>query len=148
MTFRPPLKTKWIYPVVLCALASLAYLVNRLKVFDFAVLGIPYGRVPAYFMGFLAFAAWGCVMLSWTVWTARVEVDDWGVRWKEGKRTGSRKWEDISSLGLHGINIALVDRASKELVPLPFSSRKLYEALRARMKPLSPADEAILFPRR
>lgn len=62
------------------------------------------------------------------------------------KNSGSKKWEDIASLALHGISIALVDRASGVSIPLPFSSRELYEALKARTKPLSGMDEKILFP--
>src|SRR5689334_13836489 len=125
MRFRPPLKTKWFYPFVLCGFFALAYGVIRLGVMKHIVHGVPVSGAPVYFLGLLTFGAWVCIMISWSVWTARVDVDDAGVRWEHGKMRGFRRWEEISSLALHGISIALVERASGNRIPLPFTSRKL-----------------------
>jgi len=147
MRFRPPLKVKWLYPVVLSGLVALGYGVIRLRMLgnrDFS--GVPYEGAPVYFLILVAVGVGVCIKVSWTAWTACIDLDDAGVRWDDGKSSGSKKWEEISSLALHGINIALVDRASGVRVPLPFSSRKLYDALKAKVRPLSEADEKILFP--
>ena len=146
MRFRPPLKSKWFYPFVLCGMILLAYGLIRLK----APADLPPRMLaaPFYFIVFLGLGSCICISVSWTVWTSRVDVDDIGIRWKRGKDVVSMRWEQIESLALHGINLSLIERGSGKQVDLPFSSRKLYDALTVRLKPLSPDEEAILFPKR
>jgi hypothetical protein len=146
MRFRPPLKSTWFYPFCLCGLAALAYGVFRLKLIGAVPAGLPRRDAPALFLALLALGAGYCIVASWKAWTARVDVDDAGVRWKYGANSGFKRWDEISSLSLHGVDIALVDRGSGMRFPLPMVSRELYEALKARLKPLSSEDEKVLFP--
>ena len=37
-----------------------------------------------------------CVYWSWEAWTVRIDVDEEGVRWKEGEWEGGLPWEEIS----------------------------------------------------
>jgi hypothetical protein len=148
MRFRPPLKQKWFYPFILCGFVALAY-----GVITFASQSPKQGRRdPGDWIGvfqlllFVGVGSWVCIMVSWTVWTDRVDVDDQGIRWKDGTSEGFLKWEEISSLSLEGISVGLVERGSAKSRRLPFVTRKLYAHLAARLKPLTPAEEEILFP--
>src|ERR1041384_3115560 len=99
MRFRPPLKVKWLYPFVLCGLVALGYGVIRLRMVgnkDFA--GMPYGSAPVYFLILVALGVGLCIKVSWAAWTACIDVDEVGVRWNYGTNSGSKKWEDVSSL--------------------------------------------------
>jgi len=95
---------------------------------------------------FIAFACWVCVMISWTIWTSRIDVDDRGVRWKAGKEEAAMTWEEIGSLVLDGTSVGLVEKASAKTRPLPFVSRPLYRELSQRLNPLKREEEEILFP--
>jgi len=95
---------------------------------------------------FVAFACWVCVMVSWTIWTSRIDVDDRGVRWKGGKEEGAMTWDEIGSLVLDGTTVGLVEKASAKIRSLPFVSRPLYRELSQRLNPLKPGEEEILFP--
>jgi hypothetical protein len=144
MRFRPPLKNKWFYPFLLCGCVVAAYLV-----LDYGH-GI-YRHVDhlgglAMVLVLIALTFWVCAGRSWGVWTSRVDVDDIGVRWKEGTLEQSLKWDEIARLAQDGTALALVERASAVNRRLPFVSRPLYAALTARLKPLSDAEEQILFP--
>src|SRR6185436_20183725 len=111
MRFRPPLKVKWLYPVALCGLVALGYGVLRLQMLgnkDFQQM--PHANAPLYFLILVALGVGACVKIGWSAWTASIDVDDAGVRWSDGKNSEFRKWEEISSLALHGISIALVER--------------------------------------
>ena len=146
MRYRAPLKSKWFYPPALCGLAALTYGVFRLKLIGAVPEGLPRRDAPLLFLGLLAFGVGSCLVGSWKAWTARVDVEDAGVRWKYGLNSGFKRWDQISSLALHGVDLALVDRASGRRCPLPILSRELYEALKDRLKPLSSEDEEVLFP--
>jgi len=149
MRFRAPLKRKWFYPFVLCGLILVgAVLVDIAFVHPSTLFGGPESlpEVLGWLLMFtLAFI--GTVLLSWNVWTSCVDIGDAGVRWKEGADERFMPWETISSLTLEGKTLGLVDRASGKSHRLPFASRKIYTALTKQLKPLTPAEEEILFPR-
>jgi len=149
MRFRPPLRNKWFYPFVLCGLLLFGYC----TVTTIPIAQCLFGRSDsdmlldiAWVILFVAFACWVCVMVSWTIWTSQIDVDDRGVRWRSGKEEGSMSWEEIGSLVLDGTTIGLVEKASAKIRPLPFVSRPLYKELSRRLNPLKPGEEEILFP--
>jgi len=146
MTYRPPMKQKWFYPVILIILVVMGYGVVSVKAPPDMAPMMRSGPVRILILLGLVTSSW--TIASWTLWTARVEVDDAGVRWKKGKDSGFLAWQQISSLSVHGINLALIERGSGGRTPLPFASRELYEALKSRLNSLSPEEEEILFRKR
>jgi len=80
------------------------------------------------------------------IFSARIEVDDSGVRWSEGESRGSFRWDEISALTQEGMSVGLVEKASARSTPLPFVTKSLYDVLSKRLNRLRPEEEAILFP--
>ncbi len=148
MTFRAPMRRKWFHPFILCGLAAVAYAVIRI---DLASNRKP-DEDPSFgfsaLMGVVCVGTFFCILISGSIWRQRVDVDDRGVRWKEGSDETDLKWEDIACLVQVGKNLGFVERKSARVVSLPFASRKLYAALTRRLGPLQPAEEEILFPSR
>jgi hypothetical protein len=141
---------KWFYPFILCGLILALYL------FSAFVLHAPEARPKnredvsglLSVLGLLVLGLWCCAGISWMVWTSYIDLGEAGIRWKEGKESVFMKWEEIASLSQEGPAIALVERGSGKVKALPFVTRKLYSALTRRLKPLSPAQEELLFPNR
>ena len=136
MTFRRPLRQKAIYPIVLCATATAGYALYRSPLWARELI-----EPGIYVLMLMA----GCVYWSWEAWTARIDVDRWGVRWREGEHTGKLHWEDISGLARDGMILGLVDQGEGRTLHLPFYTRPLYDALADRLRPLKPEEERILF---
>ena len=139
MTFRRPLGHKWFYPFGFCGLVVLAYVVATVGRRP-SRLNVPIGIL------YLLVIASGLVATSWIIWTAKIVVDDVGVRWKEGQDIGDVRWNQIRSLVLDGGSLGLVKEGTAWTVKLPFVTRKLYETLAGRLNRLKPEEERILFP--
>lgn len=146
MRFRASPAKKWFYPPLLCGLVSLGILLARVAA---PATWNPkeYAGIAVWFF-ILAVAFFYVFLHSWVAWGSWVEVDETGVRWKEGAAPEQTlRWEEIRNLTLEGKTIGLMERSSTGARALPFVTRKLYEALKARLRPLPPSEEETLFPR-
>jgi hypothetical protein len=140
MTFRRPFRHKWFYPVVLGGLIAVGYWSSRTISIN------QHHNNPFGMLAIISFCSWICIQVSIMVFGAKIEVDDLGVRWKEGASAGNLRWEEISALSQEGMSVGLVERSSARSIPLPFVTRQLYQVLSSRLNRLRPEEEAILFP--
>ena len=138
MTFRRPLSQKWFYPFILCAGVTVCYVA--------VIAGTRMSNEGFFEAALLSLLGVGLgVVFSWNVWTARIDVDDRGVRWREGKDRGDLLWEEISGLAQDGVSLGLIERSSARVITLPFVTRPIYKLIVGRLKPLKPEEERILF---
>src|SRR5262245_21602090 len=107
MTYRRPASQKGCFPFILCGIIAFGAMLlwfgshtpgrNRAIVFGLTSLAVVFGIV---------------VKVSLMVSTSAIDVDDAGIRWKEGEMSGSFRWDEISALTLEGASVGLLEKAS------------------------------------
>jgi len=136
MRFRRPPRQKWFYPFILCSCSTLGYVAVTSGLRDAELL-----RAGAIVFVMTAYSIHG----SWEAWSARIDVDQQGVRWQEGEHGGGLFWKEISGLVRDGAFLGLVEKGTGRTLCLPFVTRPLYDALAKRLRPLAPEQERVLF---
>lgn len=138
MIFRRPLAHRWFYPFSLCGLIAVAFTAISAH--------RPSHPMDVPWLGLVAIAAAvSLAATSWRTWTSKVEVDDRGIRWREGRESRELAWKEIRSMVTIGDSLGLVRRDTGLAEKLPFLTGRLYEALIRRFPRLPPAEERLLF---
>ncbi len=114
MRFRRPPRQKWFYPFILCACSTLGYVAVGSNLGHGELLGA--GAIVLVMAGYSAY--W-----SWEAWSARIDVDQQGVRWQEGEEGDGLFWKQIDGLARDGVFLALVEKGTGRSVRLPFFTR-------------------------
>jgi hypothetical protein len=130
LIFHPTARERFTYLLILTicvglVVASAVFVVRR--------PGGGYGQTVAITSGLLLVA----VYLNWMAWGVRVRIQDQGIDWVEGKKTGSLAWDNIAGFGWkterNYLRVGLVEKSSSQLRVLPFLSPALYAALKPRV---------------
>ncbi len=132
MTFRPGLRDRYVFLMVLAVCAGLVgFCAYKVASRSMAPQGT-YTEALAVTGFLLALSAY----LAWTAFRGYIRMTDAGLEWKDMTEQGSLAWDEIRGIGYKQFpkftRPGLVLRSTSELKFLPFFTPALYAALRER----------------
>jgi len=133
MTFHPTARERFVYLLILFICVGLVAASAFFFLRSTGLQSKQFGQA----LGVTSLLLVAAIYMNWLAWSLSIRVEDQGVTWTEGKKSGSLAWGDIAGYGWKVekkyLRVGLVDKASKELRILPFLSPSLYAALKSRV---------------